>query len=197
MLDEGYIKFKAEWKDGPAFPANELEELQHWRQEMYRAGLIGAYDNGIGFGNISRRWGISERFVISGSATGNFPVLGPEHYCLVTQVDIDQNTLWCEGPLLASSESMSHAMVYRVLPWVNGVIHIHHLEMWRRLLHQVPTTDAAATYGSPEMAYSIINLIHTTDLPQRRIFVMEGHQEGIFGFGKDLAEAAAVIFDHL
>jgi ribulose-5-phosphate 4-epimerase/fuculose-1-phosphate aldolase len=164
---------------------------------MYQAGLIGAYPDGIGFGNISCRWKDTDQFLISGSATGNYQRLTGDHYSLVTSVDIDQNQLSCTGPIIASSESMSHAVIYRECPEVQGVIHIHNLEMWKRLLHQVPTTDAQATYGSPEMAYSIIDLLQRSDLREQRIFVMEGHREGVFAFGENLATAAAVIYQYL
>lgn len=194
--EEGYIKFDARWTQRPAFPERELKELQDWRRRLYGLQLIGAYDDGIGYGNISLRRDQSPQFYISGSATGNLPTLTANHYALVTEVDIDRNRLYCEGPVIASSESMSHAVIYRQLPWVGGVIHVHHLEMWERLLHQAPTTDASATYGSPEMAYSIIDLIEHTDLPERRIFVMEGHREGIFTFGKDLEEAGGVLLEY-
>ncbi|MCB0635186.1 MAG: class II aldolase/adducin family protein [Lewinella sp.] len=187
--DEGYIKFQASWTEAQPFSWPSLDELNHWRNACYEAGWIGAYSDGIGFGNISRRLGDTDAFYISGSATGNFARLGAEHYALVTEVDAPRNTLHCRGPVIASSESMSHAVIYRALPWVNGVIHIHHLALWEQLLHRVPTTDAAAPYGSPEMAASITHLIHTTDLPESRLFVMEGHREGIFAFG-DTLEAA-------
>ena len=92
---------------------------------------------------------------------------------------------------------MSHAVIYQALPWVKAVMHVHHAEMWRRLLFKVPTTDALATYGSPEMAYSILDLIQHTDLAEQKIFVMEGHEEGIFSFGKDFQEAFEVIYNLL
>ncbi len=190
---EGYIKFQTDWQQTPPMDWAILAELDHWRNEMYQAGLIGAYPDGIGFGNISRRWENTNQFLISGSATGNFSKLDASHYSLVTAVDIDQNRLSCRGPIIASSESMSHAVIYRECPEVQGVIHIHNLEMWERLLHQVPTTDAQATYGSPEMAYSIIDLLQHSDLRKQRIFVMEGHREGVFAFGENLEEAAAII----
>ena len=56
MLDEGYIKFKAHWRERPPLPEAEIAELNHWRDQMYRAQLIGAYPDGIGFGNIWRRY---------------------------------------------------------------------------------------------------------------------------------------------
>ena len=69
--------------------------------------------------------------------------------------------------------------------------------LWEFLLHKVPTTDAGAPYGSPEMARSIIRLLRETDLREQKIFVMEGHPEGIFSFGETLEAAAAVIFSSL
>lgn len=194
MMDEGYIKFQPVWTKTPGLPPKDWAELNRYRQRLYNHRLIGAYDNGIGYGNISQRYaGTDGLFVISGSATGNVPELNADHYALVTDVDIDANRLHCRGPIVASSESMSHAVIYQELPWVQAVIHIHNLPMWQRLLQKVPTTDAAAAYGTPEMAYSIIELIRTTDLPERKLFVMQGHEEGVFAFGRTLAEALSFL----
>jgi L-ribulose-5-phosphate 4-epimerase len=196
MMDEGYIKFETHWTKTDPLPEAASAELNSWRQRLYELGLIGAYPDGIGFGNISQRHGQEGQFLISGSATGNLPVLGPEHYALVTKVLPAENRLWCAGPLIASSESMSHAAVYQECPWVEGVIHVHHEGLWQRLLHQVPTTDRSAPYGSPEMAASIVRLLRETDLKMRRIFVMEGHREGIFAFGASLEEAFATLMEY-
>jgi ribulose-5-phosphate 4-epimerase/fuculose-1-phosphate aldolase len=197
IVDEGYIKFNANWKKSLPIAKDKLENLQHWRNQMYAHHLIGAYPNGIGFGNISERTLGDNQFYISGSATGNFSHLTNEHYARVIDFDLLKNRLTCRGPIVASSESMSHAVIYQECPWVNGVIHIHHLDLWKKLLHQVPTTDQSATYGTPEMAFSIIDLLKKTDLPSVKIFVMEGHEEGIFAFGKDLDEAGKIIFKWL
>ncbi len=192
-MDEGYIKFHPHWQKAPAFPEHEVRELITYRQKLYARKLIGAYPDGIGYGNISKRWKATDQFLISGSATGNLEVLGPEHFSLVTEVDLAANTLRCRGPVIASSESMSHAVIYRECPEVRAVIHVHHPGMWNNLLHQVPTTSAEATYGSPEMASAISELLAKTDLRQTRLFVMAGHEEGIFSFGNDLEQAYAVI----
>lgn len=195
--DEGYIKFNAHWEKTTPLPFSMLQELDHWRDEMYQRHLIGAYPDGIGFGNISQRISNEGLFHITGSATGLRPKLSADDYTTVTSFDISANAVHCYGPIIASSESMSHAVVYQELDWVNGVIHIHHEKLWEKLLHKVPTTDASATYGTPEMAQSIIDLIKNTDLPQVKIFVMEGHPEGVFSFGQNLKEAAEVIFQWL
>src|SRR5690606_32510145 len=120
-----------------------------------------------------------------------------EHFTLVTKVNIAQNTVQCEGPIIASSETMSHAVIYRECPEVENVIHVHHAELWKKLLHKVPTTDASATYGSPEMAYSIIELLQKRDLRQQKIFVMQGHPEGIFVFGGSLKEATDILLQQI
>lgn len=151
------------------------------------------YKNGIGYGNISIRVGDENKFLITGSATGGIAQLSAEHLAMVDQVKAPQNELWCSGPIVASSESMSHAAIYDQLPWVGGVIHIHHLAFWQAALHQVPTTAADAAYGTPAMVASIHNLLKRTALPSSKLFVMEGHEEGVFAFGHDLAEAFQVL----
>ena len=195
-MEEGYIKFKANWTKSPAMPIRFIKKLNHWRGILYDLKLIGAYENGIGFGNISERFGKSDYFIISGSGTGNFETLTPDHYSQVTKIDIKFNTLNCNGPIVASSESMSHGVIYQSIRSIQGVIHVHHLAMWRELLHKVPTTNINAAYGTPEMAREILRLIRETDLPDRKIFVMAGHKEGIFAFGDTLDEAGEILLDY-
>ncbi|MEN0002672.1 MAG: class II aldolase/adducin family protein [Bacteroidota bacterium] len=192
MIDEGYIKFEAHWTPAPSLPLKDLHNLLHWRQHLYHLGLIGAYANGVGYGNISTRYH-GQQFVITGSGTGNFPQLTPQHFTLVTQVDAPQNQCWCQGPIVASSESMSHAAIYANSPSANSVIHVHHLGLWQALLGKEPTTPASVSYGTPEMAAAITQLFSASNLPQRRIFVMEGHREGIFVFGESLTEAGELL----
>lgn len=190
--EEGYVKFKAVWERAAPVPAPKIAALALWRDEMHRRQLIGVYRNGIGFGNISQRWE-SNQFLISGTATGHLPHLCPEHFSLVTDFDVAANTVHCRGPILASSEAMSHAVIYEACPTVQGVIHVHHAAAWERLLGRVPTTALGATYGSPEMAVSIVDLLNASDLRQQKIFVMRSHPEGIFAFGDTLEQAVSVL----
>ncbi len=189
QTDEGYIKFQAHWTQTPPFSEDEIEELNYWRERCFEEGWIGAYPDGIGFGNISCRYGHAGQFLITGSATGNFPVLNPGHFSLVNKANYTGNELWCSGPAIASSESMSHAAVYDACPGVNGVIHIHNLAIWEGLMEAGWATDPGATYGSPEMAESILRLLRETDIRNRKIFAMRDHYEGVFAFGATLEEA--------
>lgn len=196
-MDEGYIKFKCHWEKTAPLPSESILKLNYWRNKMYDNQLIGAYENGIGYGNISERKNANHQFIISGTATGNLAHLTAEHYALVTAVKASSNELWCEGSIRASSESMSHAIIYKCCPKVNVVIHVHHLEMWKALLYKVPTTDQSAAYGTPEMVASIARLFAETDLRTQQIFAMEGHKEGLFAFGENFAKTAHVLINEL
>ncbi len=190
--DEGYVKFQTVWERAEPLPAHLLNNLSHWRDEMHRQHLIGVYENGIGFGNISQRY-LGDQFIITGTATGHLPMLSPSDFTIVTDFFVEKNTVHCCGPVLASSEAMSHAVIYRECSEVQGVIHVHHAQLWEHLLDRVPTTELGATYGSPEMAFSIVNLLKNSNLSQQKIFVMRSHPEGIFTFGETLEQAASVL----
>jgi ribulose-5-phosphate 4-epimerase/fuculose-1-phosphate aldolase len=194
-MDEGYIKFKCNWIPSDDIPLDKVSVLNAWREIMYGKGLIGVYPDGIGFGNISMR--CSEKtFLISGTATGGLATLSESHYSLVTDYNLSTNSLTCVGPLKASSESLTHALIYECSP-ANAVIHIHNLNLWNKLIHQAPTTSENISYGTPEMAREIKRLFKETALSKEKIIVMGGHREGIISFGKDLEEAGSILIDKL
>lgn len=163
---------------------------------MHSRGLIGVDAAGVGFGNISVRY-YQNQFIVSGSSTGMYASLGVEHYALVTSFSIDNNTVDAEGLVMASSESMTHAVLYQCSPDVNAVVHIHSTELWRKLLHNVPTTRAEVEYGTPGMAREVIRLYGNSNLPIVKLFAMEGHPDGVVAFGRSLSEACGIILSHL
>ena len=190
--DEGYIKFNLTWKE-KLFDFNDHDFIQinSCREKLFRLGLIGAYPDGIGFGNLSIRYKQNE-FIISGSATGNFKNLSKKHYSLVKDYDILKNSVFCEGFSKASSESLSHAAIYEFNIDVNAVIHIHHKDMWEKYLNDLPTTDKKAEFGTPEIALEIKKLANQST----GIIIMGGHPEGIISYGKSLSEAEKIILKY-
>ena len=195
-MDEGYIKFNCNWIPSNDIPPDKVAALNVWREIMYKRGLIGVYSDGIGFGNISMR--CSEKtFLISGTATGGLATLNESHYSLVTNYDLSANSVTCVGPLKASSESLTHALIYECSAATNAVIHIHSLDLWNRLLHHAPTSSENISYGTAEMANEIKRLFAETALGKEQIIVMGGHQEGIISFGRDLEEAGSILIDRL
>ncbi len=124
--EEGYIKFNLTWDQRPfELSDRDFKSINSYRQKLYYLDLIGAYPDGIGFGNLSIRYHENE-FVISGSATGNLKTLLKEQYALVDKCDIKKNSVHCKGEIEASSESLSHGAIYNASSKVNAVIHIHH-----------------------------------------------------------------------
>lgn len=191
MIDEGYIKFESHWQKSDALDNHEISELIKWRVPLYSAGLIGHYaDINVGYGNISARVGLDGQFVISGTQTGHLAELGNEHFALVTDFDLDRNTVFSEGATEASSESMTHATLYRLDPRIRAVVHIHSDALWVALKGNVPTTNEQVAYGTPDMAIEFGRLFNGSDFPVTGIAVMAGHEGGLISIGSSVQEAA-------
>ena len=195
-MDEGYIKFNCNWIKTNLIPEDKVVAINVWRDIMYKQGFIGVYDDGIGFGNISNRCE-GQTFLITGSSTGELEKLNENHYSLVTNYNLLQNSLTCKGPIIASSESLTHALIYECSPETNAVIHIHNIDIWNNLIHKVPTTNIEATYGTPEMANEIKRLFSESEVAAEKIIVMGGHKEGIISFGRTLEEAGNILLKRL
>lgn len=192
MNTEGIIKFNCNWIQSHPVDISLLHEINACRQKLYRQNLIGVNSDGIGFGNISIRYN-KNNFIISGSGTGAIPQLTNKHYTTVTAYNIAENTLTAVGPIIASSESLTHAMIYELDPSANAVIHVHDVVLWKYLLQQFPSTDSKVMYGTQEMAKEVKRLFVEKDLSQTKIFAMGGHEEGVVAFGKDCEEAYKII----
>ncbi len=188
LIDEGYIKFHPDWNKLPSFSESIVSEIVRYRNLCYQLGFIGITD-GIGYGNISIRFGDFNQFIISGTQTGHLKRADKRHFTLVTEVDFKKNSLKCAGPVNASSESLTHAMFYRLDKKINSVIHVHHPEMWSRLKYQIPTTSDTVAYGTIEMCEAVKKLFEKTELKKVKIMAMAGHQDGLISFGINLKES--------
>lgn len=195
-MTEGYIKFNCDWEQEEFRFQDEIhEQLEAGRSKLCQLGLIGMYPDGIGFGNISVRLDESTMFIITGSATGHLKKLDKLHYALVTEYDLEKNSVSCTGQTKASAESLTHAAVYESLPEVGAVVHVHCLWLWKKLLNDRPSTSAEIEYGTPEMAVAVGKLASEINETKQKIIVMGGHREGILAFGANLAEAVAQIIN--
>lgn len=190
-IDEGYIKYVSHWIEAPAVDAAATRDLQDWRRRLYEAGLIGHYaELNVGFGNISIRYGEVGQFLITGTQTGHLEYTTAEHYSLVTDYDIAQNTVSCRGPVQASSEAMTHAAIYELDSHIGAIVHVHSRSLWERFINDLPTTKVSVAYGTPEMAAEFRRLYAETDFGREGIAVMGGHDEGLIAFDASLGAAA-------
>jgi hypothetical protein len=195
---QGFVKFNCHWsQSGPVISDEQFEIINNWRDILFNMDLIGAYENGVAFGNISMRINGTNQFVITGSATGEIPELEPGHYVKVNSFNIDDNAVQCVGPLKASSESLTHAAIYLADPGANAVIHVHCIDLWNEIIHKVPTTNPSMDYGTIALAKDIFRLFKESDVIEKRIIVMAGDRAGIITFGHDMDEAANVLLSYL
>lgn len=196
---EGAVKFNCYWKQtGSIISDEQYEIINYWRDVLYNMDLIGAYENGVGFGNVSMRMAKnSKKFIITGSSTGEISELEPGHYVRVDSFNIDNNAVQCTGPLKASSESLTHAAIYSADPDVNAIVHVHNLDMWNHLIHEAPTTNPSMDYGTVGLANDILRLFSESDVIEKRIIIMAGDRAGILTFGNDVDEAVNVLLSYL
>jgi len=196
MIDEGYIKFHSAWRQSAPLDHPEIDVLIRWRRPLYAAGLVGHFaDTGVGYGNISARVPPPGLFVISGTQTGHLAELQREHFALVTACDVVANRVESTGPIEASSESMTHALLYDLDPDIRAVVHVHSEMLWTSLRDSVPTTAAEVEYGTPQMALEFARLYRDTTFRQTGVAVMAGHEGGLITIGSSVQHAAARILD--
>ncbi len=198
---EGVIKFDLRFTPSAPLPFDRLRELNAWRKVLYRLGLIGEDPSrygGAGFGNVSERIEPfdtgSRPFVVSGTQTGGLPDLTERHYAIVIDCDPARNLVVAQGPIMPSSESLTHGMLYCLDATVRFVFHVHSPEIWRKARALgIPVTRAAVAYGTPEMAEEVRRLFAQTSVGRQRIFAMDGHEDGIVSFGQTADEAGTVM----
>lgn len=195
MRQEGVIKFNCNWIKQDSFDFELFDSMNYWRNRLHKLGLIGVYDDGLGYGNISVR-SDRDQLIITGSATGGIKTLTKEHYTKVISFDIEANSLTAQGPIIASSESLTHATIYKMDSGINAVFHVHHFGLWQHFLDKLPTSNLSVEYGTPSMAHEIIRLYRETDMPDKKIMIMGGHQEGIITFGSTLDEAGDILLKY-
>ncbi|MCL7959606.1 MAG: class II aldolase/adducin family protein [marine benthic group bacterium] len=206
MSHEGVIQFEAEHEQ------RELEtrrfgelvcELIAWREIMALTGLVGQEPGlyeGAGYGNVSARIGprsaaLGRRsFLITGSQTSGNRCIGLGDFAVVDEYDYRANRVRSHGCVMPSSESMTHAAAYDASPLVRSVLHAHSPVLWRRRRSLgLPETDPSVPYGTPEMALEVGRLYRETVLPERQIFAMGGHEDGIVALGRSPAEAGGTL----
>ena len=188
-----YIKFSCECVSGEIASFSGLAELNAYRRKLLDLRVIGMDPNGIAFGNLSVRDGATKNFYITGSATGGIHELILANCAKVVSYDFKTSQVRYEGSAIPSSESLTHAAIYESDATAGAVVHCHCSRLWAALLNEAPTTSKAVEYGTPEMAYEIMQLFTRTNTQTRKIVIMAGHEGGILTFGKDLEEAFAVL----
>lgn len=192
---EGVIQYQLEYVTDHHIDCPDLAELNRWRCCFFRLGLIGQDPErygGLGYGNVSHR-SAGDGFVISGTQTGHLPLLCREHYVLVESSDIRRNFLRARGPVKPSSEALTHAALYDASEDIHCVVHVHSPLLWQRAAElSLSITPADVTYGTPDMADAVAELVQTSADPAG-IIAMLGHEDGIIAYGVDVVTAGSLV----
>ncbi len=197
MIDDGVVKYSLEYTQTDELAIKECKKIERVRQRLFSLGLIGAYSNGIGYGNISLRYKKKNSFVITATQTGEYPKLTPNYYSLVKKVDFEKFTTYAIGASKPSSEAISHAAIYDLDPSIKAVIHIHNEKIWNYMLENDCLSTNDTPYGTPEMVEDIKNIYKDIDPLLNNVFVMKGHFEGVISFGKTLKMAEKSLYEVL
>ena len=185
--DDGVIKYQAIHKDGSSAVHINLNQLDQIRTKLFDMGLVGVYPDGVGYGNVSIR--NEAGCIISGTSTGAVRVLGASGYCHVRNFDLEKNSVITEGPVWASSESMTHCAIYQANASVQCVLHFHNCELWKKLLNRgIESTPPNINYGTPQMAIIMATIVSANSISSNLI-VMEGHEDGIVAYGPTINSA--------
>ena len=156
--------------------------------------LIGAYENGIGYGNISHRDTNSDSFYITATQTGELENLEIKDYSYVKSVDFKTFKTFASGLSKPSSESITHAAIYALDKNINAVIHIHNEKLWNFMLQNNYLSTNDTPYGTPEMVEDIQTMYKKLTPLENNAFVMKGHFEGVVTFGRSLDEAQIALY---
>jgi len=188
QLVDGVIKYQLDFETADPVEPGLIKEINIWRNILHRLDLVGHYKTvyqGAGYGNISRRLNDTGEFVITASHTGEISRTNHTHYVLVTESTIEKNHLTAKGPSKPSSEALSHAAIYKALPNINYVFHVHSAAIWKHTEQlNIPATSPDIAYGTVEMAQEIMRLCQTDGLKGGGILSMGGHQDGVIAFGE-------------
>ena len=191
---EGVVKYSCHFNKTRALKPSLIRPIESCRARLYAMGLIGAYPDGIGYGNISQRVRQSDTFVITGTQTGHLSRLTPKHYSLVEECDDRGFSLSATGASRPSSEALTHGTVYALSPEITAVIHIHSLALWEFMLSHDYLRTEEVPYGTIAMIEEVERLYRDIDPLTQPCFAMAGHREGILCFGKDMDEAEVLLY---
>jgi ribulose-5-phosphate 4-epimerase/fuculose-1-phosphate aldolase len=206
-IDEGVIKFNATgFQETAPLDLKLIPELNDTRQRLYTLSLIGEYPEiNIGYGNISMRLSpklvaafsdaslTANAFIISGTQTGRLETLSGQHYTCVTGFNLKDNSLQVTGPIMASSESLTHGAIYQCHSGISAVIHIHSPLIWQGMLKDgYDQTSASIPYGTLEMANAVQQLVGDG---QQGSIAMAGHEDGVVFYGPSMQAALSLCME--
>lgn len=192
---EGVVKYSLEFKNEKLDIVKEYKCLEALRKRLYSLSLIGAYEDGIGYGNISLKSEDESSFIITGTQTGCLNDLEEKDYSKVLSIDFNNFKTKACGLSKPSSECITHGSIYNLDKKIKAIIHIHNKKLWNFMIKNNYLSTKDTPYGTLEMVEDICDMYKNKNILQNNIFVMKGHYEGIVCFGTSLEEAEYKLYE--
>jgi len=163
------------------------EKFYEIGKELSERNLLPKYGQSS-FGNMSIREGNS--FIIT-SRKSDKAELKIEDLIEITKIDHKEKIKYVNGNKKPSSDLLVHNIIYKALPEINAIIHVHDDKIVQKANKLgLPVTDSDYPCGSLEAAKEAIRTIKRTN---SRYIIMKNH--GILALGKNLEEAKCEIYN--
>jgi ribulose-5-phosphate 4-epimerase/fuculose-1-phosphate aldolase len=163
------------------FPLTDLLS-QDCIEHLYRLYKI----KGLSYGNLSARDKIPElgnaTFWMTARGVDKAHLKGPgEDMLLVTGYDEETGEILSSVPsvynqrMRVSVDAIEHTLIYKAFPEVGAILHVH---AWMK---DIPCTGQNFPCGTLNLAEDVLNLLKTTDHPERTVVGLKNHGLTITG----------------
>ena len=121
-MNEKRVKFKTVFISDEVPDEKDVEELKYWCNQFQKNNLTLPFE-GNSVGNLSFR--SEDEFIITGSMLKTKENLSNDCFVRVVNYDVYKNSIYAEGKMEPSSESIMHFLIYNIRDDVNAIFHGH------------------------------------------------------------------------
>lgn len=188
MAKSEVIKFNCKFESTTIPEFSVIQELNLIRKYLFNNRLFGINEDGISYGNISAycdelmeyysAYSNKIKFIITASGACGREKFLMDDYSAVVDYDFAKNYVHCIGKHIASSESLTHAAIYNSENKAKFVVHLHNQKIWSQNFNKLLTTDADIEYGTPELAFNIMELLRDSK-NTKPVIILGGHPDGV------------------
>jgi ribulose-5-phosphate 4-epimerase/fuculose-1-phosphate aldolase len=149
-------KFSTELTEINLFSCQETETLKYWSKKIAGINCSPKLTGGYG-GNLSCRYGYDFIITAAGTDLANVSI---SDLVIVSDFDLQAQTLHAKGIKLPSSESMLHGAIYEARPEISAVFHGHYPLPEKEFLKlNLPITAHEKPYGSTELVNEVLKIV--------------------------------------
>lgn len=141
---------------------------------------------GVSYGNLSARERIPEygrdTFWMTARGVDKAHLKGPgQDLLLVTGYDVETSEILASMPpdgdsrIRVSVDAIEHMLIYQAFPEVGAIVHVH---AWMK---GVPCTHQNAPCGTIELSRDVVDLLKTTEHPEKAVVGLKNHGLTITG----------------